>query len=144
MLTSVSVCIWLFLCFNYGMLINSLQTLLATSEEKIRVMEKWTTVEQQRQDAEKQILELQVCRCVCVCVCVCVRARVRACARACVRACVCVCACMPACLPACLCLSACLSVCLTDLLIDWLCLSVCLSVCLSSYACTFMYACVNI
>lgn len=48
--------------------LTQLQALLDTSEkEKVDILARWTAVEQQRQNAEKQVSELQVCWCVCVC-----------------------------------------------------------------------------
>ena len=107
------------------MLINSLQSLLNRSEkERIVIVGKWTAVEQQRQNAEKQVSGLQVCWCVCACLPACLPA--------------CLVACLVACLPACRSVCFCLSDGLMYSLI--LCLSVCLSVCLAMPECSCMLA----
>ena len=79
------------------MLINSLQRLWCTSEvENFEIKERWTAVEQQRQNTEEQVSELEVCWCVCEH------------------------ACLPAFLFVCLsvCLSVCKPVCLPDQLTE--------------------------
>lgn len=61
MLTSI-VTVCRCVVFDASNVINLLQSLLATSDkEKVGIMEQWTVVEQQKQNAENKVSELQVC-----------------------------------------------------------------------------------